>query len=485
MQNDPAAATRNQAVLWLGCTLLIAAGVLVTAWYPLSFINSLPSKNYNEGWNAYRQVMALEGQPLYGSTPALWTTNYPFLSFHVIAILSGARDKMVYTGRIVSFASLIATSLFAGCIIAEVTRSRVAALYASLSLFAWLACFFGVGRAADDPEMLSLAFASLGLFAYFKSQRRDAWIIVSAIGFTLSLFTKHDLIALPLSIAADLLIGRNHRAFAIFCGAGAIASILLLIVSTHFDGPYFFAELLHPRAYSFANLIPETLHYLLHFFVPLLVAVVALHTDRNIPYRNFLRILLLFTNIIAIYFSGGDGVAANIFFAPIIANLLACVIAICHLQRHATQRHFQTALILTTLYGALMVPFQLRTDLIAASRIPAATKAAQLAIMQLKSYPGPAICEDLLLCYDAGKPLGYDPYYVRDQILVGRLSQTSILAGLAAHHYAVVQINSTPDIAMLEQRHGGRFSKPFLTTLFRQYRPVMINSFFSVFVPVS
>jgi hypothetical protein len=216
MQNDPAAATRNQAVLWLGCTLLIAAGVLVTAWYPLSFINSLPSKNYNEGWNAYRQVMALEGQPLYGSTQALWTTNYPFLSFHVIAILSGARDKMVYTGRIVSFASLIATSLFAGCIIAEVTRSRAAALYASLSLFAWLACFFGVGRAADDPEMLSLAFASLGLFAYFKSQRRDVWIIVSAIGFTLSLFTKHDLIALPLSIAADLLISRNHRAFAIF-----------------------------------------------------------------------------------------------------------------------------------------------------------------------------------------------------------------------------------------------------------------------------
>ena len=60
------------------------------------------------------------------------------------------------------------------------------------------------------------------------------------------------------------------------------------------------------------------------------------------------------------------------------------------------RRSFKTALILTTLAGALMVPFQLHNDIEAQLRLPAATQAAQQAIALLKSTNGPAICEDLL-----------------------------------------------------------------------------------------
>jgi len=456
--------------------------VIATAWYPLHAITALPSQSYNEGWNAYRQSMALAGQPLYPVRPALWTTNYPFLSFHLIAFLSGTKAGMVRTGRIICFAALIATALLAGSSIAAVTASRPAARYAGLSLFAGLACFYGAGRAVNDPEMLSLAFASLGLFAYFKSRHRAAWIILAAIAFALSLFTKHDLIALPLSVAITLAITRNHRALAIFCAAGLTASAVLLALTFHLDGRYFFSALVQPRAYESRNLIAETLHYLLHFAVPLLLAASLLIRDPATPHRAFLLTLLVCSNLLAIFFSGGDGVAANIFFAPALADLLACVIALRQLQRHPG-RGFQAALILTTLAALAMLPAQLRTDLANTARRPAATQAARLAIAALAAHPGPAICEDLLLCFNAGKPIGYDPYYVNDEIRTARLQQSAILAALSAHAYAVIQINGAPAFALRAARHGGRFTKPFLQTLFRQYHPILLTPFYALFVP--
>jgi len=476
------------ARLWAAVILLMGLGVIATAWFPLLSITALPSENYNEGWNAYRQWMTIEGQPLYGSHPALWTTNYPFLSFHIIGLLGAAKGNMVLAGRIVCFASLIATSVLAGGIVRGATDSRAGALYAGLCLFAWLASFNGAGRAANDPELLSVAFATFGLFAYLKASRGIFWPTLSAIAFSLSLFTKHDLITFPLSVGVHLLITRNWRTLAVFLGSSIIASGLLLALSFHLDGSYFFTELLQPRAYSFRNLTEETLHYLLHFLVPLLVGVVCLLRDRTTPYRSFLFTLLVFTNLSSIYFSGGDGVGSNIFYPPLIADLLSCVIAICWLERRAlsvphTRRSFKTALIISTLAGALMVPFQLHNDIEAQLRLPAATQAAQQAIALLKSTNGPAICEDLLLCYEAGKPMDYDPYYVNDQIRIGRVQERSILAMLTAHHYAAIQMNGMADTASLAHRKDARFTIPFLRTFFAQYRPVLVNRSYSVFVP--
>ncbi len=187
---------QKTARLWAAVILLMGLSVIATAWFPLLSITALPSENYNEGWNAYRQWMTVEGQPLYGSHPTLWTTNYPFLSFHIIGLLGAAKGNMVLAGRIVCFASLIATSVLVGGIVRGATGSRAGALYAGLCLFAWLASFNGAGRASNDPELLSVAIAIFGLFAYLKAPRRIFWLALSAIAFAISLFTKHDLLAI-------------------------------------------------------------------------------------------------------------------------------------------------------------------------------------------------------------------------------------------------------------------------------------------------
>ena len=448
---------------WIAAITLAGICALAIGWFPLLTIVALPSVNYDEGWNAYRQWMALQGQPLYGSPPGLWTTNYPFLSFHIVAFLGGAKAHMVLAGRVVCLASLVAVSVLAGLIVRRETSSRAAAVYAGLCLFAWLGAFNGQGRAMNDPEMLSAACATFGLYAYVNG-RHFLW--PSAAAFACSLFIKHDFIGFPLSVALHLAVGRHWRGLAVFVAVGAVVCGLLLALSFHLDGPYFFAMFLQPRAYLWRNLVAETLHYLLHFAAPLAIGVAALWRA-----RGFWLVLLVCTNLLAIGFAGGDGVAANIFYPAIIAAVLACVVGLCRLEG---KRAFAPALAVVTLVGLVMASFQLREDIATLQREPARAVAARQVIALLEATKGPVLCEDLLLCYDAGKALEFDPYYVRDQILIGRMREDDIVALPAAQHFAAVQMDG---------RSRGRFTPGFLEALAAHYQPVLVSRDDTVLVP--
>jgi hypothetical protein len=483
-----AALAADIGALWTAAIAVMILCVIATAWFPLFNISALPSNNYNEGWNAYRQWMTVERQPLYGNHPTLWTTNYPFLSFHIIGFLGAKKGNMVLTGRIICFVSFIATSGLVGGIVQIVTGSRPGAFYAGLCLFASLASFFGIGRATDDPEMLSLAVTTFGVFAYLKAPRSILWPFLSAIAFAVSLFIKHDLIAFPFSICAHLLITRNWRGLAVFLVGGIAAAALLLALSSYLDGPYFLSELTHPRAYSLRNLVNETLHYLLHFSIPLMVGGVLLLRDPATPHRSLFFAMLVFTQIASVYFSGGDGVASNIFYPSLVACLLTCIIAICRLEdcfgtAPGAIRSFKIALVMTTLSVAATVAFQIHTDIGAQLRLAAKTQSARQAIASLQSTNGPAICEDLLLCYEAGKPMDFDPYYTQDQIRIGQLKESSILALLKDHRYAAIQIDGMVDATSVERGKTLRFSREFLRTLLSQYRPILVTQFYSVFLP--
>src|SRR6201995_3080166 len=99
--------SENPTRLWTAVILLMGLCVIATCWFPLLSVTALPSESYNEGWNAYRQWMTVERQPIYGTHPVLSPTNFPFLSFHIIGLLGAAKGNMVLAGRLVCFASLI------------------------------------------------------------------------------------------------------------------------------------------------------------------------------------------------------------------------------------------------------------------------------------------------------------------------------------------------------------------------------------------
>lgn len=461
------------AGIWVAAIALMGACAIAMAWFPLLSLDALPSMNYNEGWNAYRQWMVFRGQALYGARGAFWTTNYPPLSFHIVAALGGAKENMVPAGRALCFASLAAVALLTAGIVRRVAGSWPGAVYAGLWLFAGLAAFDGSRRALDDPELLSAAFAIFGLFAAL-----DARLALAAVGFSFSLFTKQDFIAFPVSVALALPLAGDWRAFAVFAATGLAASGALLALSVHFDGPFFLAELLQPRAYGLPHLLTKLWDYLLHLAVPLAIAAAILRYGREMPGRGFFAVLLLLTHLFAIGFAGGDGVGNNIFFPALIADVTACAVGLCWLERRGA-RFFKPALLAVTLAGAAWVPFQLRDDIAAALSLPAATAAARQAIALLKAAKGPAICEDLLLCYQAGKPMDDDPYYVKDQILIGHVRQSGIVALLRARHYGAIQLDSAAP-AKLRQRFTNRVQRALLAA----YRPALVSRYYVILLPV-
>jgi hypothetical protein len=473
--------------LWVAALATLSVCVIMSVWFPLLSIGSLPSRNYNEGWNAYRQWMAAEGYPLYAQKPTFWITNYPLLSFHIVGLLGAAIGNMVLAGRIIAMVSLAVIAVLAGGIVRVAAGSMRAGVYAGLCLFLWIATFTPDRRAMDDPELLGVAIATFGLFAYVKAPKSALWSGLSALAFAVSIFVKVDLIAFPLSVGVHLVVTRNWRALFASVAVGIVATGLLLILTYSLDGPYFFENLLQPRAYIIRNLAEDNGHYLLHFGVPLVLCTILAIRNRNVQFGNFLFSLLIVTYATAIYFSGGDGVDDNIFYQPMITVVITCAVAICSLERLPQtlwpNKTFITALFVPVLSGVVFVPLQLHKDLVTQQHLPTATKAAQNTITLLKSVDGPVICEDILLCYESGKPLDYDPYFVKDQISIGRLKESDVLAMLISHHYAAIEINGIVNPTQPLATKRGRFTKAFMQTLFGEYRPVLTDGIYTVFEP--
>ena len=478
----------DSRMLWIVVLLLLGLCAACLAWLPLLRIDSPASINYNEGWNAYRQSMASQGRPLYGSPPGLWVTNYPPLSFHIIGWLGASIGNMVLAGRLVAFAGLAGTAALAGATVRAASGSMRGGVYAGLCLFVWIATSTPERRAANDPELLAAAIASFGLFAYVRAPRSLGWPVLSALSFAVALFTKQDLLALPLSVGIHLLLTRNWRAFAAWAAAGLLAAILLLELTIRLDGRHMLANLLQPRAYLAHNLGVNALGYVSHFGVTLAIGLAMLAWQRTMAFRGLLLVLLVTTHLASLFFAGGDGVAPNIFYPCLIADAVcyACAIGSWPGASWRSPRKpwmFAAALVVPCLLTVVFVPFRVGRDVAAALRLPADASAAEAAVAVLHSVHGPVVCEDILLCHQAGKALDFDPYFVNDQLLIGRLSQARILGMLAAHHYAAIEVGDGVDKVPPTATGRRRFNKAFMRTLWSDYKPIYADGVHTIFVP--
>ena len=302
------------------------------------------------------------------------------------------------------------------------------------------------------------------------------------------MFTKQDLLALPFGVAVHLLATRNGRALAVWAATGALAACVLLALTFRLDGHCFFANLLRPRAYVPRNLGRNVLGYGLHLGTALAISVSILVRFRAIAFRGLLLVLLLATHLTSIFLSGGDGVATNIFYPSMIALAVSCAAALCSLGNvHSRTRHADrlliAALVVPAMLSAVFVPFRLDRDLAARRNLAAATKDAREAARVLRSVHGPVICETILLCYQAGRTLDYDPYFVNDQVLIGRIRESEMLGMLTSHRYAAIEIDGVVDTASPLATSRRRFTKAFMQTLSAEYRLVRTDGTYSIFEP--
>jgi hypothetical protein len=99
-----------------------------------------------------------------------------------------------------------------------------------------------------------------------------------------------------------------------------------------------------------------------------------------------------------------------------------------------------------------------------------------IATAVLRSHSGPALCESLLMCFDAGKPLLVDTFNTRQMILTGRMAEADLLAEIAARRFAVIELptgiylSGQPGVIAPNFFAPPRLSETALRTIDRYYR---------------
>lgn len=482
------------------CLMLVA--MLALFQFPVRRIFANVQVNYNEGWNAYRIAMVAKGVPLYHTPPQglVGATAYPPISFHLVSWLGSANTYTV-VGRLVSLFSLLASGVFVALIVRQAGGSPLTAIFSFLLYEIGIAFLRADRIGMNDPQLLGEAFSAAGLYCYVRDPSSKRLLFISALLFCLAGFTKPNLIAFPIAVAIDLLI-RSRRSFLTWAGAMLLSATLLASLTLLVDGRYFLNHLLGGggRAYSYHQAWSQFHHYVEKFQCLLVIATA--WSIRTLRSRPVFATAFVLGHGLAFFLSGGNGVDLNIFFNGFAASVIVCGLALTELNSMPETSpslglHSGTVMMFGLFFISVMifVPGQLRRDRQQMRLLSVSAAEFNSAVNVLKANPGPALCESILLCYEAGKSLEFEAFAVREQVRTGVTREADVLELLRTHHFRTVQIELRSDEESLSdsdlRRSLGsdqkepdterRFSPDFMSELLKDYHVSLRNSAMVVF----
>lgn len=463
---------------------LLAAALIAayTAFVPVVRSGMHLEVGYNEGWNLYNARAVLAHQPLYAEKFGWHTVNYPALSFYISAWLSHLTGDLLYTGRMLSLLGLLGSALLLAAMVHRMTGSRHAAIFTAL-LTVSVMCASAPGYIGQyDPQIFATPFFLAALYLYLRSRDRTIAMVFVALLFILAGNIKHNLIDIPLAVALDLLLARRGRSLAFFLGTAIPAAALSLWMNQHFAGPAFFSNLLAGRGYSLRHAFDNTIGTLGPLIPPFAIACLAAWRLRDNPALRIATLWLACAVVLNIFFAGGAGVASNALFDTLLATVLLLGIFI-HRIRFVTgpQQHLPVALALWPL-----LPLFITNETSFPGRDLQHLRQRQLSHRQaltfLQQTPGPAICESLLLCAEAGKPYLYDPFNATRFIQLGKLDPAPLYLQLTQRHFSVIQLNNSIALTRADV-DANRFTPEMLELIRANYRPALTRDGAVLFRP--
>jgi len=467
----------SPAAVWFVAFLMVACLAVAALWYPVQRISQFADINYNEGWNVYKADMTARGVPLYAVPPGFTATDYPPLSFHLIGFLGKFMGGFLAAGRWIALGSLAGLAVLLALLTREFTGRWRHGIFGALLFAGALAVFLPNRVAMDDPQLLGLFWSFAGFCLYARDPRSYRLLSAGALAFALALFTKHNLISFPAAVGVHLLLERNWKRLAVWLVTLVSASAAFLVGVLHLDGPYMLQHVLAPRTVTIEGVVGRGASYILEFYILIAAALFWSCRFVHLPRRKLLVIAFLIAHVVGFAFAGGYGVDSNVLFEALIMVVVIGTISLAEIESNR-------AVFLLAVLGCLLGPGALlprlvreeHQEILGSSR----RDAGFLRIVDfLRAHPGPAICEDLLLCYDAGKPLLFDPYFANRQLQVGRLRQTEVTNCIQGGRFGTVEITIPPD-KPLEPRDALRFSESTMRALLESYVPVVRTSEFAL-----
>jgi hypothetical protein len=465
--------------------LVILALALISVALPMATIGIGIEKSYNEGWNAYHAARVAAGEPLYTGDPAR-LVNYPFLSFYLVAWLKPIFHNVLLIGRGLNAAGFAMTAIFAALIVRALGGRGIEMLFTAACVIGFQAIQADNWIGADEPQMLAEALMLGGLLCYVSGEPTVKRLAACAGLFAAGGFVKQILIAIPLAVSVDLAL-KDRRQFAVWCLLGAMAVAVFVGFSEILTGNGFWREILGPPPYCWSHLAYHGRKLIIAFKEPILASAIYLSRPLPSSQKALLRSYGLIALISSVILSGGCGVADNIYLDLSVFMGLIAGLALGRWRQFLRTRNprLHSAMILPLVLALPIVTRsphygRLLLDLPATMRYYSQLKAGfNEAEIILRRHAGPALCENLLLCLTAGKPLVIDPFAANSQILVGRFSEATLINEIARHRLSLIELPSQiypdpqhPDrIASYLIGQGG-FNKRTLEAIDRYYSPI-------------
>lgn len=402
----------------------------------------------NEGWNAYHSVAAMSGGHLYPSPGGFLFNNYPPLSFYIVGTLGTLIGDHIFAGRLISF---LATLAVAGGIFAALRIMRadlLPALFAALLFVAGLLVFTDyVGM--DDPQLLAHAVAIGGLILLLKEPRVARFVVVAAFAMMFAGFIKHNLIALPVAMAAWLMIyDRGNAAW--FVGSGIAFVLAGLTIFQLVYGIGLLGQLNSARLWSGAVFGENLTRFLLWSDVSLFGLATLLLLGRRDRYVAFCAIYAAISVVVGAAFAGGAGVDLNIWFDAAIALALGGGLLFQRLSTCAWLSVGGAFAYTIPLLAGLWLDWN--SDWLTRDYwlhpFAEETASAEADIAFLKSHDGPALCEMLSLCYWAGKRAEVDVFNLGQAYASHRQSDATLIHLIEARYFRTIEFDSLEDFAM-------------------------------------
>jgi hypothetical protein len=473
--------TRNRGWL-LVWVIVLFLGAIAYLTYPVLRLGYFYQINYSEGWNAYHQKEAVDGQPLYSdpATDPFTPVSIPPLSLYAAGFAGKIAGDYLIPGRVISMLALIAMGVVSWWLLYSRGSRRRAGLFGSLTAIILIAAYASEYTGMNDPRLLALAIELAGLLAYAVWGETIPGLIVSCVFMSVALCTSQTAFPAALAIGLDVFIQSRRRGL-VWVGA-SVVTFLILDGLTGFHSVGLFLEQF-PRLTNFS--IDTFFSQLGRLdFVFLIVLLVTGWAAIICVFQSRLRVIsfyFAFAFLFGFAFSGGS--AAGIYH---LFDLFAAMGLMAGLSVNRVPAIFHRvpglAFTATWILPPLLV-FCLLFNL--PDRLPKPNTLNLLSSMQgnferdvteIRKQPGRVYCENLLLCFYAGKLLELDSTTAAELAIQGTSDENLILAVFDTRQFALIQLNRTipKDLASTSYMPGaarmGSMTRNMRVAILKNYR---------------
>lgn len=402
----------------------------------LTIVRHLPL-NFNEGWNAYHTADVAAGRPLYPALSGTFFTNYPPLSFYVIAPIGRALGDHMVAGRLVALVSIAAwialTAIAARRLRCSWTTAGAGAVVLAVFMFVFSSFYVGV----NDPQMFGHALQMLGLVLLLGNRRTTATLAACAVLFTAGVFVKNNLVALPIASVLWLWLDDRssaRRLIAFGAIAGAAGAVLCLLAF----GPPLAAHVFSPRGFVPLKAAVMSWQWVRRMILALAAAAwlaVRFSRDRQ---AHFVLTYAVVSMVLGVLFACGEGVYWNAMFDADCALALTAAVA---LERSSRRLVVAAAFLAApALVIAMSATIHWLSPRFWLDPRWSEAAAARADIEFIRVHDGPALCEDMSLCYWAGKPAAVDFFNTRQRSRREWWRVEALVRRLDAREFAVAEV---------------------------------------------